>query len=188
MPGLSSLSGLQRQRYAMPAAFLLGYLESSFVLIALEPIMIPLMARFGPWRVLAFVAPGNVLGALTIYALGAYAAEPLIEPLIAYLGAEDQHQRAVDYLRDNGLWGMVLAGLTPIPFQLECLAAGAIGINVFVFLAAVTIARVLRYGVLGGLVALGGERLRRFAERHERWLFAAGLGVLVVTAVMMFIY
>lgn len=182
------ISKAARSRWALPFAGLLGFLEGSFIIVAMEPLFIPLMASRGQraWLVSAFLLVGNVLGAVLMYGLGALLAEPLIEPLMMWLaGGEQAYHDTVERLSANGFAALFAIGITPFPFQVGTAAAGAIGFSLPLFLAAVTLSRGIRYFALGGLVMMIGARARDFIERHELEIFIAG--VIIFAALSAFI-
>jgi len=71
-----------------------------------------------------------------------------------------------------------------VPFQIGTVGAGAIGMNLAVFLAAVATARSIRYFGLALVCTLIGHRARAFVERHRTKLvlWATGLGLVALTA------
>ncbi len=177
---LKSLS--KEKRWTGPAAGALGFLEGSFVVFPMEPLFIPMMAarHARAWIVALWLLVGNVLGGLLMYGVGAFLLEPVAEPLFRVLGVEGRYEQASADIENNAFTSLFLVGVTPFPFQVGTAAAGAIGVSVPVFLAAVSLSRGVRYMALAGLVMLIGARAREFIERHERAIFIAGAMLFVV--------
>ena len=81
------------------------------------------------------------------------------------------------------LTGLVLS---PVPVQLSSFAAGAAQIPALLFVVAALIGRLMRYGAMGVLIFLFGQRVLWAWARLPVWLRQmALLGVLMVFAVMM---
>lgn len=73
-----------------------------------------------------------------------------------------------------------LGALLPFPLKILSLAAGVFHLHPLPFLAALLTARVLRFFSLGTALALWGERIKAFLDRHFRKFFLAiGLKVAV---------
>lgn len=175
-------------RWALPIAGLLGFLEGSFVIVAMEPLFIPLMASRGrgAWLVAGCLLIGNVLGGLLMYGLGAMLAEPVIEPFFAATGGLESYNEAMDRLKANGFIALFAVGVTPFPFQVGTAAAGAVGYSLPLFVLSVTASRGIRYFALAGLVMLVGVRVRDFIERHELEIFLIGAVVFAGLALYLF--
>lgn len=179
---LKSLS--EEKKWTGPAAGVLGFLEGSFVVFPMEPLFIPMMAarHARAWIIALWLLFGNVMGAVLMYAVGAFLLEPVAEPLFQFLGVEQEYRQASSDLEQNAFTSLFLVGVTPFPFQVGTAAAGAIGVALPVFLAAVSLSRGIRYMALAGLVMVIGARARGFLEDHERAIFIAGLVLFVLLA------
>ncbi len=179
---LKSLS--EEKKWTGPAAGVLGFLEGSFVVFPMEPLFIPMMAarHARAWIIALWLLFGNVMGAVLMYAVGAFLLEPVAEPLFQFLGVEQEYQKASSDLEENAFTSLFLVGVTPFPFQVGTAADGAIGVALPVFLAAVSLSRGIRYMALAGLVMVIGARARGFLEDHERAIFIAGLVLFVLLA------
>jgi membrane protein YqaA with SNARE-associated domain len=170
-----------------PVVFLIGVLEASFVLVPMEPLLIPMMAGRGRrvWLIATVVIAGNLVAALIMYVLGANFSDVAIDPFVRLMGAEESYQRMLTTLREEGFWALVMIDLTPVPFQVAMAAAGAAAFPFGLFMLATLIARGARYYLLAGLVLLIGARAQRWIERHEVEIFVGGLALFAVTAVVM---
>ncbi len=164
-------------RWAYAGAGIIGFLEGSVLIIAPEPLLIPAMLSHKRtiWLFALLPALGNVAAGLLMYALGAYLAEPVIEPFVEWMGATEDYAGAINNLNDNGFLALFLVGVTPFPFQVGTAAAGAAGYNVLLFIAAVLISRSLRYLALAALVRIIGASAREWIEKHQFAIFVGGL-------------
>ena len=67
---------------------------------------------------------------------------------------------------EYGLWVVLVAGFSPIPFKVVTIAAGAFGLPFVGFAAATLVSRGARFFLEGALLQWGGSRLRALVERH----------------------
>jgi len=176
------IDDLLHSRWAPAAVGGLGFAEATFVPFPVEPLVIPIMVTSRRRLVLltAAMIVGNVIGASATYAFGALLSEGVVDPVVSAMGWTDEYARAAQELRSDGFAFLLIAGLTPFPFQLGPLAAGAVGYAFPMFFAAVALARGLRYCAFALLVYLGGERLERFARRRRGAIFLGGIALFVV--------
>ena len=178
-----------RGRWALPIAALLGFLENTIILFAMEPLFLPIMISRGrrAWTVAAALLLGNVLGGVAMYSLGYWLAEPLIEPLIQSAGLQDLYETNMEDLEENGFIAIFLVGVTFIPFQVGAAAAGATAYSFPLFLVAITISRAIRYFALAALVWAVGSRAEDVFEAHELEIYLVGLAVFVGLIVFAFL-
>jgi len=165
------------------SAVTLGYLEATFVLAPMEPLFIPMMlsqshrSPIGAWKVAAFLLIGNLLGALSLYAVGLWLAEPLILPLIEMLDLNEAYEKALQRFKSSGFAALFLVSVTPFPFQAGVAAAGTVGFSLGLFSLAVALGRGLRYfGLALGVNALG-DGVSDILKKYEPHMFIAGLGI-----------
>ena len=155
----------------------LSFSETLVVPAPFELIMVPymLLHRQRIWWIATIALVPCVLAAV----LGYWAAAGLfgqLEPWIAeQVGA--QQLDAVKRKFDSGGFGfLLLVSVTPLPFQLGYLGAGAAGYSFGLFLLAIVVGRGVRYFGLALFTALVGERAVEMLKQHQwiGWL-AAGL-------------
>jgi membrane protein YqaA with SNARE-associated domain len=174
-------------RRGLAAFGVMGVLENSVLPLPTEPLYLPLMAtqpRRAPLMALALLV-GCVIAALLLYALAAVAHTAVVAPLVVELGLENLFAEQVAKVQANAFVTLVVIGISPIPFQLAPLAAGTVGVDLPTFLAAVVLARGIRYFGLALLAALIGVHLAAALQRLRTHLVvggAVGAGALVVLA------
>ncbi len=143
---------------------LLSALESTFVPIPLETILVPLMigSRKSAWSLAAAALAGCLVGALVFYAVGYWLFDPVVRPALAWVGAEQDFNDIKSRLEGANLfWAIFVISISPAPMQLATLGAGAVGGSLPLYLAAVFASRGLRYFGLALLVHLFGERIEK---------------------------
>ena len=135
---------LSRSRHGQAGLFALSAAETVFLPLVLEAIMAPMMLvdRLGAW-LYGWVG----------------------QDLVALAGGEAAFEDFKFFMQAHGFWAILVAGLTPIPFQLAVLASGVTGYSLPGFVAAVLIARSIRYLGMAALVAwLGADAFRAFSR------------------------
>ena len=94
---------------------------------------------------------------------------------------EDGHQRQRAWFDDWGVWAVLIAGFSPIPYKIFTIAAGVATLNLPAFILASFFGRGARFFLVAGLVVAGGERMesliRQYVERIG-WAVVALAGVL----------
>ncbi|RED12983.1 YqaA family protein [Pontivivens insulae] len=161
---------------------LASFLESTIVPIPLEILVAPLMVANPKraWSIAVVIWLGCLVGATLFYALGALLYEPFIAPLLTWLGLAEALAGMEARLSERGAFvALFLVSVTPVPFQIATLGAGAFGVNFFIFIAAIASSRGLRYFGLALLARLLGDRLTE-ALSKPLWKVSAAIGGLAV--------
>lgn len=173
-----------RHRHAPRYLALLSVAES--VIFPIPPdVMLAPMALARPrawWRLAALCTVGSVLGGLLGYALGHFALEA-IWPWMLKMGWDDTFAQVQALFARHGFWIVFVAAFTPIPYKVFTIASGATGIAFLPFVLGSFIGRGIRFFLVAGLIAWGGERLERGLRRYVEILgWAVALVVLVAVA------
>ena len=96
-----------------------------------------------------------------------------------------RHVERVEVLfRRYGFWAVAIAALTPLPFKLFTISAGAFGIPRTPFVLASIAGRGFRFFLIGGLIFLWGDRFGRLLEERLE-LVTVAVGVMVVAAIVL---
>jgi membrane protein YqaA with SNARE-associated domain len=165
---------LARNRGGLAA---LSMAESTVVPIPLETIVAPLMV--GHHRQALGIATAIWLGALAgasaFYFIGLLLYDPVVAPILSWLGLLDGLQAATADLTERNLfWAVFLVSFSPVPMQFATLGAGAVGGDFAVFFAAIALSRGLRYYGLAVLAQILGPRVAQLGMPKGRlvlWLF-----------------
>ncbi|MGM0561405.1 MAG: YqaA family protein [Pseudomonadota bacterium] len=184
----SWLDRVLKSRHSPLAMGGLSFLESTVLAVPLELVLIPylLANRHRLWWIVTLVTLGCLLGALCGYLAGMVAYNTLGTWMIEQFGWQQVAQEFEREVRQNGFLAVLLVGITPVPFQIAMLTAGASGYSLSLFLLAAGISRGIRYFGLALLVFLFGEkveellkkwRIRRRTVIALMLLFALGLTV-----------
>ena len=162
--------------------FGIAFAEASFFPIPPDMLLIPL-ALAQPRKSFIFAAistVGSVLGGALGYAIGFLLLDKLAQPIINFYhyGAAFAafHQKFAQY----GVWVILIKGLTPIPYKIVTIAAGAAAFNFPLFMGASLITRGGRFFLEAALLRYFGEPARRFIE--ERLGLITGIAAACIIA------
>ncbi|WP_286341846.1 VTT domain-containing protein [Ferrimonas sp. YFM] len=162
-----------RLRRRSLAAF--AFLEGLILPIPAELALAP-MCRLEPrqWFSLACLTVfWSVLGGLLAYLAARYGMEALVMPLVQRWHYEAE---LTEILALYGQWGagiLAVTGLTPLPYKLATLAAGASGVSWPLFLLAATVSRASRYVLVAWVAKETGRLPKSYAWLG--WLILGGL-------------
>ncbi|WMC11448.1 VTT domain-containing protein [Oceanimonas pelagia] len=168
--------------WLLPVVFVVSLLEAVILPVPLELLLIPLMLveQRRLWQLAVAALAGCLAGALLGYGLGAWLFDSLGQRWLQTLNGQQAFDDFRQELSQDGFMAIIMVGVTPVPFQVAMLAAGAVSYSLGLFMLATVIGRGIRYFGLAWLVRLTGERALALWRRHARALGFAllGLGVL----------
>lgn len=145
--------------------------------IMLAPMAVATPQRW--WQLAILTTVCSVLGGVVGYGLGYWALDAIL-PWLERAGQRDAYDTAVNWFNRFGFWAMFLAGLTPIPFKVFTVSAGAAQMALLPFVTGALVGRGLRYFLVAGLGRIGGPVI----ERHLlRYIDAIGWALLAVIAI-----
>ena len=167
--------------YAMPALFLLAFAESSFFPIPPDVMLAPMtLARpERAWRFAAITTIASVLGGMLGYWIGALFLEALL-PWLKELGYYSAYTTARDWFESYGFWAVLLAGVSPIPYKVFTVAAGAVAMPFVPFMAGSIVGRGVRFFLVAGLVRFLGPVFEQRLLKYIDWIGWAIVAVIVV--------
>ncbi|HXH71566.1 MAG TPA: YqaA family protein [Mariprofundaceae bacterium] len=139
-------------------------------------------------RLATFATSGSVIGAIIGYAIGMLFFTSIAEPLLNFYGAMGQFTHVQQLFTQWGLLLVLIAGFSPIPFKVITIAAGTFGLSFPGFILASAASRGARFFLEGMLLRWGGDRLRRFVERHFEWMTVLVALLVVAGFVMLWLW
>jgi len=162
----------------------MSFAESSFFPVPPDVMLAP-MCLANPKRAFYFAlltTLTSVAGGLFGYAIG-YFAFDAVQPWLQESRYWPAYQTAVEWFGRWGFWAVFIAGFSPIPYKVFTIAAGALSMALLPFAIASIVGRGLRFFLVAGLMAWGGERMEAMLHRYiDRlgWATVAIIGVVAL--------
>jgi len=175
---------------AQVALFFIAVIEASVFPVPPDILLIALaLGRPELGMRLALLATaGSAIGACIGYLIGMLLFASIARPLLELYGAMGQFNHVQALFHEYGLWVVLVAGFSPIPFKVVTIAAGAFGLSFPGFIAATCISRGARFFLEGVLLQWGGERLRVLVDRHFEILTIAVVILVVAGFVSLWLW
>ncbi|MEX1222191.1 MAG: VTT domain-containing protein [Idiomarina sp.] len=167
--------------HALVLIFVLSFMESLVIPIPLELVLIPFMLieRDRIWKIATATLLGCLLGATLGYSLGWFMFDTAGQWALNSFGYQQAYQEFSQQFEQDGFWAIIAVGVTPIPFQVAMLTAGASQYSFALFMLATLLARGIRYFGLALLILWLGDPVLQLWQRHSRKL---GVAILVMIA------
>jgi len=160
---------------AQAALFFVAVIEAS--IFPIPPDILLLALALGRpelgLRLAAISTAGSLLGACIGYLIGMLLFASVAQPLLEFYGAMQQFEHVQQLFTEYGLWVVLIAGFSPITFNVVTIAAGAFGLPFVGFSLAALVSRGARFFIEGALLQWGGARLRKLVEQHFEMLTLA---------------
>lgn len=162
-----------------PGLFVIAFLDSSFIsLPQINDLLVVLFVIEHKTRMFYYAAMatfGSVAGCYAIYVLAERGGEAFLKKRLR----QGHIDRALGLYRRHGLLALMVPALLPppAPFKLFVLLAGVAKVRPLQFVVAISVARGVRYLVLGTLAILYGDMAILLMRTHGRavalWLVGA---------------
>jgi membrane protein YqaA with SNARE-associated domain len=163
--------------WAILILFVTAFLESTISPIPPDPLLIP-MGIMKPSSAIWFAALctlASVLGAVLGHRLGSQFGRPLLGRFVS----ESRIQSGEALFEKYGIWAVLVAAVTPIPYKVFTILAGVLNLDMKRFLIVSIIGRGMRFLSLGVVIYLFGENVQNFVEaQFETLALLAGVAVL----------
>ena len=172
-------------RFAILWLSIISFLESIILPLPLQDLLLASMSLRNRSKAFYFAAIctfASVLGAILGYFIGVQA-ENYILPILVNLGYESKFNTAQIYFQTYGIYIILIAGFSPIPYKVFTIAAGMMSMALFPFILFSLIARGARYFLISFLV-------RKFGKMADAWLnkYIDWLGYLLIIAIALFLW
>ena len=164
----------------------MSFAESSFFPVPVDVMLAP-MALARPekaWHFAFIATTFSVLGGTVGYFAG-YFAMDLLEPWIKTLGYWPRYQQIIAGFNEWGIWIVFIAGVSPIPYKLFTITAGALNMALLPFILISIVARSARFYAVSGLMLWGGERME---IKLRKYMDIIGWSVVVLSVIAYIIF
>jgi membrane protein YqaA with SNARE-associated domain len=154
--------------YGTLALVLLAFSESSFFPVPPDVLLIALAISITRRSFYyAFIASVfSILGGMLGYHIGRGLMEVVGWKIIHFYHAEELFEQLFETFKRYNFWAVLTAALTPIPYKVFTISAGAAKADFSVFMIASIIGRSLRFFAVAALIFFFGERIKRAIDRY----------------------
>ena len=118
------------------------------------------------WRYALICTVASVCGGALGYAIGDFLFNRLAQPVIHFYHMEHAFETFQAKFARYGVALILIKGLTPIPYKIVTIAAGAAKFSFWQFMAASFVTRGLRFFLVALLLRLFGTAARDFIEKR----------------------
>ena len=172
-------------RFAVIWLATISFLESSILPYPIQDFLLASMSlkvRNRAYYFAIICTLSSVLGAVAGYYIGIYAIS-LIMPLLDTMNYLPELHKAERYFNTYGIWIILIAGFSPIPYKLFTISAGMMSMPLLPFVIFSLVARSARYLLIAFLV-------RKFGKRCDAWLnkYIDRLGYVLIIIVVLGIW
>ncbi|HBA34896.1 MAG TPA: hypothetical protein DCZ12_12250 [Gammaproteobacteria bacterium] len=173
-------------RFAERYLAFLSFIESSFFPIPPDVMLIPMVVAQPKRsiRLAAITTIFSILGAILGYLIGMFAFE-MLEPLIYKMGYEHKYETVVSWFDEWGIWVILVAGFSPLPYKMFTIAAGALSLALIPFIIGSLIGRGARFFLVAQLVSAFGPRIEPAIRQYIEWI--GWITVLLLVAVVWYL-
>jgi membrane protein YqaA with SNARE-associated domain len=159
----------QAQSERAPAALaIVSFIESSFFPIPPDIMLVPMVIanRAKAWWYATIATISSVLGGAFGYFIGSSLFDTIGKPLLDFYGKGQSFDTFTQWFNEWGVWIILAKGMTPFPYKVLTIAAGAAHMPFLQFMLASVAARAMRFYLVAGLLYFFGEPIREFIERR----------------------
>jgi len=159
----------------------ISFIESSFFPIPPDVMLIPMViaAPGRWWRIALICTVSSVIGGFLGYAIGHFAMDSIGMSILGVFHLQDKFLALKPIIDEWGVWFIIIKGMTPIPYKLVTITAGAFDFDLLKFTLASIVARGIRFFMVAALLWKFGPPVRTFVETRLKLVTTLFLVVLV---------
>ena len=168
-----------RHRHAVRYLSAVSFMESSFFPVPTAIMMAPMVMadRDSAWRLAIITTLASVAGGLFGYLIGYFLFDQVGEAILSFYQLEGKFEDMKAWFDEYGIWLVLLAGVTPIPYKLFTITSGVLGLAIIPFTLASIVGRASQFFLVAGLVKWGGKQIEPMLDKWIEWI---GWGVLAL--------
>jgi len=154
--------------YGTIALIILAFSESSFFPVPPDVLLIALAISI-PKRAFFYALSttlASVIGGILGYYIGIGLMEAVGWKIIHFYHAEELFNQLFETFNKYNFWAVFTAALTPIPYKVFTISAGAAKADFSIFMIASILGRSMRFFVVGTLIYFFGERINKFIDKY----------------------
>ena len=182
-PIYTKLLSWAKHRYAERYLAIVSFAESSFFPIPVDVMLAPMVLAKpnDAWRLAGITTIMSVVGGTFGYFIGVFFFDAYGQQILSAFNAHEVFEQTKQQYTKHGLWIILLAGFTPIPYKIFTIASGVLGIALLPFIILSFFGRGARFFLVAALIRLGGDKLE--ATIHKQVELLGWLAVVLVVVV-----
>ena len=114
----------------------------------------------------AICTAGSVIGGIIGYFIGFWFMDLVGTKILEIYGLFDKYDQIGEYYKQYDAIAVMVAGITPIPYKVFTIAAGAFSINLAVFIFASIVGRGIRFFFVASLFYFFGPKIKKFIDKY----------------------
>jgi membrane protein YqaA with SNARE-associated domain len=161
----------------------LSFAESSFFPIPPDVMLAPMCVadRDNAWRCATITTVASILGGIAGYAIGYYRFGA-VEPWLHSMGYWPAYLRGKEWFDAWGVWAVLIAGFSPVPYKIFTITAGVVVLSFPGFVLASLLGRGARFFLVAALLVAGGERM---AGNLRNYVESIGWAVVILAVALL---
>lgn len=155
-----------------------SFMESSFFPVPTALMLAPMVMakRERAWWLASITTITSVMGGVAGYLIGYFLFDQIGHHIIEFYHLGERFVKMQEWFDRYGIWLVLLAGLTPIPYKLFTITSGVLNMALVPFILASLVGRSSQFFLLTALIWWGGEKIESVSEKWMEWI---GWGILV---------
>ncbi len=156
-----------------------SFVESSFFPIPTALMLAPMVMahRDRAWQLALWTTITSVLGGVFGYLIGYFLFDQIGQHILEFYHLQDKFIEMKTWFGEYGIWLVLLAGVTPIPYKLFTITSGLLGLALVPFILASVVGRASQFFLVAALIKWGGEKIEPVLDKWMEWI---GWGILLV--------
>lgn len=165
---LQNIIKVSKNKNSVKLLGIFSFLESIFIPIPPDILLVPIvLAKKNKWLFLGiFCTILSVLGGILGYFIGYFFWDKIGHHIVSFYNAKEEILILKEQFSKYGLFIILLAGFTPLPYKIFTIGSGLLSFNFFIFLICSLLSRGLRFITLSYLVFKFGDRSIAFVEKY----------------------
>ena len=178
--------GWAGHRHAQYYLAAISFVESSLFPIPPDVMLISmgLATPRRSWHYAFIATLFSVIGGMFGYLIGAYCIE-FIEPYILASSYAASYEQVQHWFLQHGVWIVIAAGFTPLPYKVFTVTAGALHMAFLPFVLGSVIGRGGRFFLVCGLLYFAGEQIESRLRRYIDMIGWVMIGIIALVFCLM---
>ena len=163
-----------------------SFVESIFFPVPPDLLLIPMILadRSRAFKLATICLVANILGAAVGYFIGKFFMDVAGMAIINFYSLQEPYIQVQTWYEQYSVLAIAVGALSPIPYKLCTITAGAFNINFGLFLLVSIVFRGARFFAIAGLLYAFGHKIRYFLEKRFDLILLGGMAIVVLGFVL----